>query len=450
MMIATTSSAAGAHAADRMVQAERQGLRLAILCRTVVIALAATYWVGAITFVGGEVRPVALAILVGLLVFGIVTYLLIGTKFDRRWLKFAIYATDILAVCALFAFVPLRSGAEVPQILAFRSFGIYYLFPLIALACLSLSWRLVIWSGAVAVAGWWAAFFYVISDMSVQLNWGDFPDNAGLADYQAIFLSENFVGVGNRISETGMLFFSAAILALAVYRARRVFFAQIRAEAERERERQARERLSATLGRYVPESIANRLLEDESALAPQERHGVVLVMDIVNFTRFASDRTPTEVIERLNDFLAGAADAIADRDGVVIQFTGDGVLATFNAPIEIAHPETAAMEAARALVDQAREAGFAIRVGIAAGTVAAGSIGSARRRAFTVYGDTVNRSARLETLAKQIDATIVLDADCAEALGGAYAIEPAGDYRLQGFPDPVPVFVPRSGEGTAG
>ena len=125
---------------------------------------------------------------------------MIGTPFDRWWLKYVIYGFDILGICALFVIVPISRGDAIPQIVAFRAYGIYYLFPMVALACLSLSWRLVVWSGVMVVIGWWTAFATIVGDMDRQLSWGDMPVNASLEDYEAIFLSLDFVGTGETAS----------------------------------------------------------------------------------------------------------------------------------------------------------------------------------------------------------------------------------------------------------
>lgn len=55
------------------------------------------------------------------------------------------------------------------------------------------------WSGLVAVAGWWAAFAVVVAGVDRRLSWDDLPVGASAADYQAVFLSADFIGVGNRV-----------------------------------------------------------------------------------------------------------------------------------------------------------------------------------------------------------------------------------------------------------
>ncbi|QFT30843.1 Adenylate cyclase 1 [Labrenzia sp. THAF82] len=417
---------------SRLLRAEQRGLRLAIICRTLVVG-AAFLWVGSswVAF-GFYPNPLVFGVLGAFTAVGIAHAAVIGTRFDRWWMKFAIYTVDILGICAVFAFLPLVQGEAVPQILAFRAYGIYYLFPLVAMATLSLSPRLVLWSGGVAVAGWFAAFFVAISDLETTLSWSDLTPGASRADYEALFLSANFIGRGNRIEETGFLMIATLILALAVLRARRVFMAQVAAQAEREQ-------IAATLGRYVPEAIARRLIDDPSALVPQERHAAILVMDIAGFTAYSAGRMPTEVIENLNDFLSGCAEEVSRHDGVVIQFTGDGLMASFGTPIDSAHPEQAAVAASNALIAEAGEAGFSIRIGLAAGQVAAGSIGSSDRQAFTVYGDTVNRAARLEAQAKVLGRSVLMDANVADRLSKDDLVS-LGPQHLRGLADPIPVF----------
>ena len=428
-------------ALDRLGRAERSGLRLAIRCRTVATGAGLVWYVGAaLVSPDFEARALSIVTLLLFTAFGVIHLAIIDTQFDRWWMKYAIYAADIAGICALFVLIPVSPSGDVPQIVALRAYGIYYLFPLIAMACLSLSWRLVIWSGCIAVVGWWTAFLWIVADMDQTYSWGDIPLQATRADYETIFLSFNFIGVGNRIEETGLLFAGALTLALAVYRARKVFFAQIAAEARQERERQARQRVTDMLGRYVPEAIARKLIEEPNALAPQVRYGSVLVLDIADFTRFASARHPRDVIASLDAFLADASDIVSQHQGIVITFTGDGLLATFNTPIEIERPEAMAVEAALALLGLSRRSGFNIRIGIASGDIVSGNIGSSRRQAFTVYGDTVNLASRLESEGKRLGARLLIDPSTKGALSAEFTPVSLGRHALRGLAGDREVF----------
>lgn len=418
---------ANANGYDRLRQAERNGLKLALICRTVILLGAFAWYLGAYAFLI-EAGPrwitiLALAFYAGV---GIQHYVMIGGPYDRWWIKYLIYSLDILTICALFAFMPVGRTDDVPQVIAFRAYGIYYLFPFLALACLSLSWGLVLVCGVVSVAGWWAAFGFAILDMERTLSWGDLPFDGGIDSYLETFLSPYFIGIGNRAEETALLFGAAAIMALAVFRARQVFLAQVRAEAERAS-------VTATLGRYVPEEIVRPLIENPSALDPRVQPGTVLILDVAGFTAYAAGRDPAEVIERLSGFLAAASETVSHHQGVVVSFTGDGLLAVFNVPLAIDDPVKQAVGAAQALLHAAADHDFAIRVGLATGEVAAGRIGSARRQTFTVYGDVVNRAARLEQLAKTLGDQCLTDRETAEALSGqGFVARGAHELRGQG------------------
>ncbi|MEO1102732.1 MAG: adenylate/guanylate cyclase domain-containing protein [Pseudomonadota bacterium] len=426
------------YASVRLERAERRGLQLAILCRTVGFGVAGLFYVISFLLSGGVPTVEGIVLLGVATALGVGHFIIIGTRYDRSWLKFVALTIDIFAICAIFAFVPLGAPGEIPQVLAYRGFNIHIIFPFLALAALSFSPRLVLWAGAVGVVGWWGVFVVVTWNMDTMVSWTSLPSDATFEEYVAVVLSPDFVGRGSRMAETLAYFITASILALAVARARYIFVAQVHAEEARERERNARMRIIQQFGRFVPPSIAKRLIENPAGLDPQVRHGAVLVMDMRDFTASAEGRDPRDVIAALNIFLAQCADAVSSRDGVVITFTGDGLLATFNTPLEVEAPEARALDAARALVACAEENGLFVRVGLAAGKVAAGSVGSAERQAFTVYGDTVNRAARLETLAKDLDDAILADRAMREA--DPAAMTSCGFHTLRGFSEPVEVF----------
>ncbi|MEO1159960.1 MAG: adenylate/guanylate cyclase domain-containing protein [Pseudomonadota bacterium] len=422
----------------RLYAAQARGLRLAILCRTLAVLACAIWFFLSYKSIGQLPRGWGIFGLSIFVVIGAAYYPLIGSRWDRPWVKYIIYTLDVAVLCALFVLIPVSAADDVPQIIAFRAYGIYYLLPFLGLACLSMSWGLVAWTGTVIAAGWWSAFSYVISGMERTLSWGDLPLGPTAADYERVFLSPDFVSIGGRVEETGFVLITAFVLSLAVYRARQVFFAQIQAE-------DAREKVSRTLGQYVPETVARRLLHSEGALEPQVRIGSVLIVDIEQFSDFANGRQPHQVITTLNEFLAACADEVSKCDGVVVSYLGDGLLATFNTPIEVSNPAESALSAARALLamSEARQfngTGFRLRAGIATGEIAAGIVGSSSRQAFTVYGETVNRAARLEQLNKQTGSRILMDKETRDHLEAGHETRPAGEHQVQGLAQPLAVW----------
>lgn len=440
-MTADSTDIFARESAARLTLAEQKGLRLAIACRTLITGMA-FLWYGAapILFTGFEPRFAAIVVLLVFTAIGILHLALIGTRFDRWWMKYAVYTLDTLSICATFALVPISRADDMPQIIAFRAYGIYFLFPLLAIACLSLSWRLVLWTGLMSVLGWWAAFIWVASGVANPLSWADIRAAATRADYEAIFLSIDFIGRGNRIEETAMILFAALGLAVAVYRARAVFFAQVASDLEWWRERSARERVSALLGKYVPEEIAQKLIADDAPLKPQRAEGTALVMDIAGFTQYSSGHDPEHVIGVLDAFLADATDAVSKQRGIVISYLGDGFLVTFNAPVAVADPGAAALRAAMALLDVARAHGFEIRIGIARGDLVTGTIGTQQRQSFTVYGDAVNLAARLEGQCTSMGVAVLVDGATERECGAGFDLTLLGKVRIKGFSEPIAVF----------
>ncbi len=425
----------------RLRRAERRGLQLYIACRSALFAVALAWYAGSALASGMKVMPFGVIMLVALSALGIVYYRAVRGRFQPSLVCYAIVIVDVAALCALFAFIPVVRGADVPQIYAFRNSNVLILLPLVALATLTLSPRLVLWSGLCAVTGWIGAYVYVVAGMDHWVSWSALPAAPDRAQYEAVILAPDFIARGSRMTEAILALLITIVLAITVARARRVFYAQVAAEAQRERERAARAEVRDRLGRFVPAAIADRIISEPSALEPRVRHAAALFMDITGFSTYAHSRDPGEVIAALNAFLALCADEVAREGGVVISFTGDGLLATFNTPLDIDTPERAALETGRTLLACGRTHGFHVRVGIAAGDVASGSVGSAERQAFTVYGDTVNRAARLEELAKLLGVPLLADAACASAVP---ELEPHGAHNLRGVGEAVPVWRDRA------
>jgi len=213
-----------------------------------------------------------------------------------------------------------------------------------------------------------------------------------------------------------------------------------------------RERLRRTFAYFVPESIAAALLADEGAIEPQEREASVLFADIERFTQIAAALGPREVMVLLNGYFAEVAKIIHRRSGVITQFQGDAVLASFNLPATDPDHARHAVEAALELQQRLAAATFhggvqlRARVGIYTGLVVGGTVGGGERLGYTVHGDTVNLASRLEALNKELGTRILISARTAELLGGAVALRDLGPIAVRGFDKPLRLYEPISGE----
>jgi adenylate cyclase len=419
-----------------LADAERQGLRLALLGRSVAL-LVAMGWSG---IAGNWPQSLpGLGIIVLLLALGLLHLQLIRRRHERPWHRYLLVALDFAILGWLASTQPLLRGEAVPQHLIFRAYGIGYLVIFLALAALSLSPRYVLWVGALAIATVWGIWLATTASLENPLSWTDLPPRPTGEEYIALILSPDFVGRGNRIEESLVLALATLLLAGAVWRARRLVHQ--RAEAERQRRRAL-----AVFGQYVPAAIAARLAENDGALAPQTREASILFADIQGFTALAERLAPQDLMPLLDGFFSRAGAAVAAAGGVMIAYLGDGFLAAFNVAEDQPRHAAAAVEAAERIIaaELARDFGgrpLALRLGIASGEVAAGVVGG-ERQAYTVYGDTVNLAQRLEAANKQLGTTLLVSEETWRQAGLGARFRAIGQVELRGRRQPVALYAP--------
>ena len=206
-----------------------------------------------------------------------------------------------------------------------------------------------------------------------------------------------------------------------------------------------RQRLQAAFGTYVDPALAARLLEQGDDVFTGERRQVTVVfVDIRDFTPLAEANTAEDTVARLNALFEIVVPVVVDAGGHVNKFLGDGALAVFGAPNELADHADAAVSAA-VVIDRlvAGRFGGALRIGIGinTGVVIAGTIGGGSKLEFTLIGDTVNVAARVEQLTKTTGDTILLTQQCVDALPARpHGLTDRGAHELKGKSAAVQVF----------
>ncbi len=173
-----------------------------------------------------------------------------------------------------------------------------------------------------------------------------------------------------------------------------------------------RQRLQAAFGAYVDPALAARLLEQGDDIFTGERREVTLMfVDVRDFTPFAEANSAEDTVARLNALFEIVVPAVVEAGGHVNKFLGDGALAVFGAPNDLADHADAAVTAAvgiHRLVAERFDGTLRIGIGINTGVVIAGTIGGAGKLEFTLIGDTVNVAARVEQLTKTTGDAILL------------------------------------------
>ena len=413
--------------------AEQAGLKLAIKGRIVTVLVAATLLA---VSRGADRAPDYLLAGLVFIALGLLHFRIIGSSYDRPWVKYVFITIDILLLSAAVAFVPAEPDTQVPQIMIFRFQVFPFYFLILAVAAFSFSPGLVFWSGLAGAAGWMGAFLHIRSGMERRLEWWDMPLNPTPEQFLGVFLDVDFAATGTRLQEVLVFLAVAVLIAIVMRRARGV----VRRQLEAERGVAA---ISQLFGRFVPKAVADTMIEQEGALEPVEREATVLIADVAGFTAMTETMGAEAIVDTFNAYFEAASEVIGKHNGVVTQFIGDAVLATFNVPAEDPEHRQRGVDAAVGLVELVRSTEFAgqrlnIRVGVSTGLVIAGNVGGGGRAAYTVYGDAVNLASRLEALNKDQGTSILVSGATAQG-AKASALVKAGQIDVRGVSAPVDI-----------
>jgi adenylate cyclase len=216
------------------------------------------------------------------------------------------------------------------------------------------------------------------------------------------------------------------------------------------RSEQRRSQLTRQFSQYMSPAVVDQLVRSETNILDtgQRREITILMTDIRGFTSLSETLETQRLIKLVNHFLGLATEEILERNGTIDKFMGDAVLAFWNAPLDQPEHRALALEAAEALIARVadtnaalEEDGFApLRIGVAVetGACSVGNFGSDQRFDYTAVGPPVNRTARLESVTKELGVALVVGPGFAE--DSPIELVKAGAFALQGIKGKTPVF----------
>ena len=212
-------------------------------------------------------------------------------------------------------------------------------------------------------------------------------------------------------------------------------------------------RIAATLVEtYLGRDAGRRVLSGSIARGVAEKiSAVIWYSDLRGYTRISDTAAPTEIIPLLNDYADAAIYAVHSAEGDVLKLIGDGILAIFKAddPVRAGARALAAAETARrkvaALNARRAAAGLPttdIYLGLHAGTMFYGNIGSVNRLDFTVVGRAVNEVSRIAAMCRSLEQPVLLSSAFVEAAGAdaRHGFVSVGRYALRGVERPQELF----------
>ena len=238
--------------------------------------------------------------------------------------------------------------------------------------------------------------------------------------------------------EAALAFAFAGLAAVTLARARWADSAR--------REAVARSRLE----RYFAPAVAARIAERRSAPRPggERLPATVLFSDLRGFVGLAEASAPEAVAAHLSEYFEAMVEIVFAHGGTLDKFIGDALLAVWGAPEPGSDDPARAVAAAIAMQRKTHELNAAWRgegkpalaagMGLHAGDVFAGMIGSARRLEYTVIGDVVNVASRLCDAAAPGE--ILITSAVQAALSPEISVARRGDLALSGRAEPIPIW----------
>jgi len=199
---------------------------------------------------------------------------------------------------------------------------------------------------------------------------------------------------------------------------------------------------------YTPKHLADKILQSKSALEGERKQVTVLFADVKGSMELAEQLDPEAWHEILDRFFQILTDGVHRFEGTVNQYTGDGIMALFGAPI--AHEDHAqrACYAALFLRDAVREYAnevrvrhgipFGVRIGLNSGEVVVGRIGDDLRMDYTAQGHTVGLAQRMEALAES--GHICVSEHTARLVEGYFRLQDLGRTKVKGVDEPVGLY----------
>jgi adenylate cyclase len=202
-----------------------------------------------------------------------------------------------------------------------------------------------------------------------------------------------------------------------------------------------------SFGKYVGAEVLDLILANPETewLKGTRNEATILFGDVRGFTAFAAENSPELVVEALNEYLETATAVIIRNGGYIDKFIGDAVLGVFGVPVFRRDHVVRAVRAAMQLQEELRRKSLAgnrllsaVGISIHTGVVVAGNVGSQSKMEYTVIGDSVNLTSRLNALAGPGD--VVISQTVREQLEGLVQTESLGLQAIKGKADPVEVF----------
>jgi len=226
-------------------------------------------------------------------------------------------------------------------------------------------------------------------------------------------------------------------------------------------------RIRETFGRYIDPQVVKGLIDQSNIAAEgQRRTMTVMFCDMKGFTAMSEGMTPRGLVQVMNRYFSTMSEPIRAQRGIIDKYIGDAIMAYWGPPfVEAADGARLACQAALDMLDRVAplrdelpellgvkslQINCDVRIGIAAGDVLVGSIGSELMMSYTVMGDAVNLASRLEHANNAYGTRVLVSEPVAAPLGPEFEFREIDRLLVAGQSQPLSAFelMSRKGELT--
>jgi class 3 adenylate cyclase len=242
--------------------------------------------------------------------------------------------------------------------------------------------------------------------------------------------SQNALGLDDQITVIAFIVVAGLIAAWVSRTSRRLLLQSAEATVRKRR----LEKNQDVFRRYLSPHVRDQALRNPESLhlGGQRQVAVVLTSDIRDFGKLADHLPPEQVVDILNQHYSAMVEIVFRHGGTLDKFTDGGLSAIFGVPHDMPDSAGAAVRAALEMQEAVEEGNhrehgkrphLRVGIGIAQGLVVAGNVGSQERMEYTVVGKAATASIRLQAMAHNLDADILINAPAYDAVRGMYRAE---------------------------
>ncbi|MFH2091938.1 MAG: adenylate/guanylate cyclase domain-containing protein [Pseudomonadota bacterium] len=208
----------------------------------------------------------------------------------------------------------------------------------------------------------------------------------------------------------------------------------------------------SAFSKYVSKAVVNQLAEnpDKLSLEGEDKEVSILFSDIRGFTSISEQLTPTQITLLLHDYFTPITKIIINNFGTHDKFIGDAVMSFWNAPVDVKNHEHFAIKAALEMIDALIDLNktfqekfgiqIAVGIGLHSGHCRVGNMGSDDIFDYTIIGDNVNLTSRLESLTKFYGVQIIISDSMLKGLTPDLLVQELDQVKVKGKGKPVRIY----------